>query len=1086
MKARRYLGHGRFVSAGIHAGKMMRLRRLPALTAALLAAAPCGADGTTAWVERVSLPTRDISRMMYRSPPFGPRLHASTTECFPYPVWDRTAGDRQGALEPVDYDSVVVSNGLLRVVLLPGIGGRLWRATDLRTDREWWVSGQTIKPKGLWKTGNAFMRSTGGVRFDFPEWGHDPSAEQPWSYRLLNGDGYAGVYMAYTNLRSRLAIAETVLLCDASAAIEIKTALHNPNAQSRRFKYWTIDYVPVDASSYAVVPADFVVDHAGERTWSWPVDRGRDLSRFAAWPPDTSYFALARRGGFAAVLSPDAGTGLVRVFPADIVPGVKFYADRDAGTINTYGGAARTMEEWRELAPGATLEWTEFRYAVDGLTGLTTAGAGAAMQVVTDGTNGAVTVRVLASVTLRDARVSCRMGQEQRAAFSDPFSLAVGEIHEAVFEAVSGHETEIEIRLLTASSSAPILVWHGTPEETAESGAGTDPTPQRLVNGSFETLTGDERPAGWQRRIGESRIVRVTRPGLPFERVWSLALDPNDRPCFLMRGPKWRKRPVRCAVAGTDGETTNLFGESGDGPGQYFHPLGLDVDAEGRFYVVDTGNHRVLVFDAEGRYVRMFGRRGSGPGEFDGPGCLALADDGHVLVTDIGNARVLEFDAEGRPVGTPVGHEDLVFPFDIVLDDRDRLIVADTGDASVKIFRRDGTAIAVLGRYGTEPGRFLQPALLAVGREGRIFVADTELARISVFDRDGRLERIIGPRPDARVPFARITGLAVDSRNRLLVMDALAENPIVMYSVTGESLGHVPLIGVGGKTAVYAGHADCVSLDGKGGVYVSTTNRRDLDMLSRHTSEGLVWQSAMHGAGTAQFDRIGKVAVDSGGRAWALDRSNARLHVFEADGRYVSTVERRDSRQTWFAQPVAVAIGPRGRLYVSDSVEGAVFVVSPDTGDVERRLVADARFHPGSLTVTPGGRVWVHDTPNRRLAVFGPDGKLTRFVETNVDEQKPAAVRHLVCDPDGRVLLLDRSNGRLLRFDAAGRRLPDVRFAYADRERLFECVDFGFDADGRLILATRLERGTVVALTTFDYTRAGRVPVDVRQGDIGK
>jgi len=47
-----------------------------------------------------------------------------------------------------------------------------------------------------------------------------------------------------------------------------------------------------------------------------------------------------------------------------------------------------------------------------------------------------------------------------------------------------------------------------------------------------------------------------------------------------------------------------------------FNPVDLTVGPQGFYYVVDRGNSRVAVFDAEGNYVRAFGRGGQGPGEF--------------------------------------------------------------------------------------------------------------------------------------------------------------------------------------------------------------------------------------------------------------------------------------------------------------------------------------------------------------------------------------------------------------------------------------------------------------------------------------
>jgi len=51
----------------------------------------------------------------------------------------------------------------------------------------------------------------------------------------------------------------------------------------------------------------------------------------------------------------------------------------------------------------------------------------------------------------------------------------------------------------------------------------------------------------------------------------------------------------------------------------YFWPwrVQLDVDGQGRFFVSDTRNRRVQVYDRNGAYVRTLGRPGQGPGEFN-------------------------------------------------------------------------------------------------------------------------------------------------------------------------------------------------------------------------------------------------------------------------------------------------------------------------------------------------------------------------------------------------------------------------------------------------------------------------------------
>jgi DNA-binding beta-propeller fold protein YncE len=63
----------------------------------------------------------------------------------------------------------------------------------------------------------------------------------------------------------------------------------------------------------------------------------------------------------------------------------------------------------------------------------------------------------------------------------------------------------------------------------------------------------------------------------------------------------------------------------------------------GHVFVTDTGNKRVVVFDANGNYITQFGSAGVGDGQFDEPVGLAVDADGTVYVADTWNMRVQVF-----------------------------------------------------------------------------------------------------------------------------------------------------------------------------------------------------------------------------------------------------------------------------------------------------------------------------------------------------------------------------------------------------------------------------------------------------------
>ncbi len=96
----------------------------------------------------------------------------------------------------------------------------------------------------------------------------------------------------------------------------------------------------------------------------------------------------------------------------------------------------------------------------------------------------------------------------------------------------------------------------------------------------------------------------------------------------------------------------------------FYRARDIQVDSEGNIYVLDSGNHRLQVFDKSGKYLRTTGKRGQGPGEFNAPHGLQLDDEtGNIFVADFNSMTVIIFEKEGKYIDKDIHHAEFLNDF---------------------------------------------------------------------------------------------------------------------------------------------------------------------------------------------------------------------------------------------------------------------------------------------------------------------------------------------------------------------------------------------------------------------------------------
>jgi hypothetical protein len=86
-----------------------------------------------------------------------------------------------------------------------------------------------------------------------------------------------------------------------------------------------------------------------------------------------------------------------------------------------------------------------------------------------------------------------------------------------------------------------------------------------------------------------------------------------------------------------------------DDENQFFRmPSDIKISDNNLVYILDTGNHRIQIFDRSGKFIKTIGRRGKGPGDLLMPLSFCLGNDKNIIVADSSNYRIQAFNFNGK------------------------------------------------------------------------------------------------------------------------------------------------------------------------------------------------------------------------------------------------------------------------------------------------------------------------------------------------------------------------------------------------------------------------------------------------------
>ncbi len=243
---------------------------------------------------------------------------------------------------------------------------------------------------------------------------------------------------------------------------------------------------------------------------------------------------------------------------------------------------------------------------------------------------------------------------------------------------------------------------------------------------------------------------------------------------------------------------------------------GLAVSWDGaRIYAADPGTGVVTVFDRSGKALKVIGSEGKG--KLRGPTTVAEAPDGRIFVVDRLENRLVVFDSNGvyleafRPANMP---SNFAFVPISVAFSKDGAFYLGDGDGPVYVFDKERN----LQRRLTPPGGVFQSAWgVSVNSAGQVAVTDSSNMRAFVFRADGTLQATLGSAGSGSSSLSLPRSIAIDERGRVFVSDTFSHR-IQAYSADGAYLGY---LGQEGNLDGQLNFPEGVAVDNEGALYVA-------------------------------------------------------------------------------------------------------------------------------------------------------------------------------------------------------------------------------------------------------------------------